>query len=512
MSTLQRSLRNRRAHGGRLVALAATAALLLSGCSAANGNGAQTESAWQEQNFAAVYEQEVGWQECGPDFGVVDGLEELLLGQGMRAKGIRCAWIDAPLDWGNPDSSETIKLRAVHIPATGEKRLGTLLSNPGGPGASGVDFAIGLTASESFAAVHEQYDLLGFDPRGIEGSTPIECESDTDILELKLSLCAAEEPLALSMGTAQVARDMELMRHLVGDPKMHYAGFSYGTTIGASYTTLFPENIGRIMLDSAWPSDWSSPLGSYLQSEAIAHATNELLAGCTTDYEVQACPLEGESALLRAQERLEEQPLIASDATEVNGEMLNGYLTTALYMLPQGRHDVLEVTGRALGGEQEAIDKIAEAMSGGGMRVQLSGMVVRCLSSPRDPNLVGLYEYINEHGLPEALGGPEINDDTIRDHVKLKCEGLPDSGEDYLDFSNKSEQPVLIFGITGDHATPYAGAQQLADELGNATLVTLEGRGHIATFQNRSKCADDIATAYFLKGEVPKVGTVCTDD
>jgi len=71
---------------------------------------------------------------------------------------------------------------------------------------------------------------------------------------------------------------------------------------------------------------------------------------------------------------------------------------------------------------------------------------------------------------------------------------------------------VLIFGITGDHATPYAGAQQLADELGNATLVTLEGRGHIATFQERSKCADDIAVAYFLKGEVPKVGTVCTDD
>lgn len=512
MSTLQRGLRNRNAQTGRFAALAAAAALLLSGCAGAAEPAEQTESAWQEQNFAGVYEQEVGWQECGPDFGVVDGLEELLLGQGMRAEGIRCAWIDAPLDWSNPESTETIRLRAVHIPATGAKRLGTLLSNPGGPGASGVDFAIGLTAGKSFAPVQEQYDLLGFDPRGIAGSSPIDCQSDTEILELQLSLCAAEEPLAQSMGTAQVARDMELMRHLVGDPKMHYAGFSYGTTIGASYATLFPEKVGRIMLDSAWPSDWSSPLGSYLQHEAIANATNELLLSCATDYAVAVCPLGGEDALLRVQEQLDSQPLVATDGAEVSGDMLNGYLTTALYMLPQGRHDVLDVTGRALSGDQEAIEKIAEAMAGGGMRVQLSGMVVRCLSSPHDPNLVGVYDYINKHGLPEALGGPEINDDTIRDYVRLKCEGLPDSGEDYLDFSNKSEEPVLIFGITGDHATPYAGAQQLADELGNATLVTLEGRGHIATFQERSKCADDIAVAYFLKGEVPKVGTVCTDD
>ena len=128
------------------------------------------------------------------------------------------------------------------------------------------------------------------------------------------------------MGTAQVARDMELMRVLVGDEKLNYAGFSYGTTIGASYATLFPENVGRIMLDSAWPSDWSSPLGAYLQHEAIVHATNDLLTACATDYEVQLCPLGGEDALMQVQQQLNEQPLIASDGTQVDGAMLNGYL------------------------------------------------------------------------------------------------------------------------------------------------------------------------------------------
>ena len=151
-------------------------------------------------------------------------------------------------------------------------------------------------------------------------------------------------------------------------------------------------------------------------------------------------------------------------------------------------------------------------MACGGSKVGLSGMVVRCLSSPADANLIGLYNYIDEHGLPEMLGGPEVNDDTINSFFNLKCAALPDSGEDFMMFSNKSDNPILVFGVTGDHATPYAGAKQMVDELGNATLVTLEGSGHIASFQGRSSCVDDIATAYLLEGEMPKSGAVCTDN
>ena len=492
----------------------AVVALLLSGCAAGalgSAGGASNESATQARNFPEVYSQEIDWQECGPDFDFREGLEEYILGEGGNVEGLRCAMIAAPIDWNDPANDTTIDLAIMNIPATGDEPIGTLLSNPGGPGASGMNFTLGLTGSKDFDEVHQKYNLLGFDPRGIARSSAVECESDTEIFELQIALCAEENPLALSMGTTQVARDMELMRHLVGDSKMNYAGFSYGTVIGASYVTLFPENLGHIMLDSAWPSNWSSPLGSYLQGEAVAHAKRDLVSSCGNEYAVQNCPINSEEGLLQKLEELNEQPLLASDGTEVNGGMLSGYLTTALYDGPTGRSKVLETVGRAVAGEQAAIDELAEAMAGGGSKVGLSGMVVRCLSTPRDPNLIGLYEYINEHGLPEAMGGPEINDETLEEYFDLKCEALPNSSQDYLDFENKSDVPVLVYGITGDHATPFEGAKRLVEELGNARLVTLDGSGHIATFQGRSACADDIAKNYLLKGELPAEGTVCFD-
>lgn len=487
----------------------AAAALVLSGCTAA---APETASAAQQREFSAVYDQKIDWQSCGPAFQMRDDIEDYVVEQGGHVAGLRCAMIAAPLDWNDADNTQTIELAITHIPATGDEPIGTLLSNPGGPGASGIDFTLGLTGNPDFNEVHEKYDLLGFDPRGIARSSQVTCESDTEIFELQVSFCADQNPLALSMGTSQVARDMELMRHLVGDESMNYAGFSYGTVIGASYATLFPERVGRMMLDSAWPSDWSSPLGSYLQFEAVSHAKRDLVVGCGVDYAVELCPLTSEDALLQKVAELDATPLVATDGTEVNGRMLSGYLTTALYQAPAGRTLVLETVGRVVTGDQAAIDQLAESMAGGGSRVGLSGMIVRCLSAPSDPNLIGLYDYIIEHGLPAALGGPEINDDTLRDFLDLKCGALPNAGQDYLDFENVGDSPILVYGITGDHATPYEGAQRLVDELGNAILVTLEGSGHIASFQNRSRCADDIARNYLLRGELPADGTVCTDN
>lgn len=498
--------------GGIVAVVAAIGLTLALGGCAVTEVQAEGESARQATAFPAVYAQEVKWQACDSEFGFRDDFEALVADAGGTVEGARCALIEAPLDWSAPENHNTITLAAVHLPATGEGSLGTLFSNPGGPGASGIDSAIGLTMTRSFDAVHEQYDLLGFDPRGIGRSTPVQCETETEIFELAIALCADANPLAGSMGSTQVARDMELLRHLMGDEHTNYAGFSYGTVIGASYATLFPERLGSMMLDSAWPSDWSSPLGSFQQAEAISFALNDLLAQCATEYGLSLCPLSGEDALVDITTQLEIEPLLASDGTEVGGGMLSGYLTSALYQAPAGRQAALEVVGRTLSGEQAAIDQLAEAMSGGGSSVGLNGMIVRCLSSPRDANLVGLYEYVLEHGLPLRLGGPEITDETLQPVLNLSCDALPRSGDDYLMFENTSDTPILVFGVTGDHATPYAGAQQMVAELGNARLVTLEGSGHIASYSNRSSCADDIATAFLLRGELPPEGTVCTDD
>lgn len=500
----------------RTTAVLAAAALLLSGCAAATPTApenAVSESARQAEAFPAIYEQEVAWHPCGADAESAAKFESALREAGGRVDGMVCARITAPLDWNDPANETTIGLGAVRIPATGEAApIGTLFSNPGGPGASGIEYTIGMAISPSFAALQEQYDFLGVDPRGIGGSTPLTCAAESTIFELNLAACAEQDALAASMGTAQVARDMDLIRHLLDEDLMYYAGFSYGTAIGASYVTLFPERVGRVLLDSAWPSDWSSPLGTYQQAEAISLATVAMLQQCGTDYQLAACPPSDASALNELLSTLGREPLLATDGTAVTSRTYYGYLTSALYKLPKDRASSLDVAGRALVGDQEAIDALAAAMSGGGMKVDLSGMVVRCLSSPRDPGVMNVVRYITEHGLPELLGGPEVNDTTLKQWIDLSCDALPDSGEDHMAFTNRSEQPVLIFGITGDHATPYAGAKQLAKELGNARLVTLEGSGHIASYSGHSTCADEIANAYLLRGELPADATVCAED
>jgi len=497
------------------IAGAAALALLVSGCTAGTGDA---ESDRQSGAFSEVYAQTINWGECGDDYGLSAPLVDKLLSLGVPADTFTCAMVSAPMDWNDPDNEETIELATLHIPSTGSGApLGTLLSNPGGPGSSGIGLAYSLPADPNFAEILENYDILGFDPRGIERSTPVNCMADSSIQELVIAECAASSPLAATMGTSQVARDMDMLRALMGDDKLNYLGYSYGTMLGATYATLFPERVGRMVLDSAAASDWASPIGGFNQSAAISRETIALLEGCDSLYGVTDCPISDEQTLLAVTAILQEEPLIATDGTEVNGTMVYGYLTTALYQRPAGRAFILENIGGALGGElgsdQAMIDAIAEAMAGGGAQVSVDGTIVRCHSFPVDPKLPELVAHIEEVGLPVLLGGPELNDDTLRPWVDLACDALPNSGDDVTDsFSGSPDAPILVIGITGDHATPYEGSERLVEELGNATLLTLEGTGHGASYAKRSSCIDEHTTAYLLKGTMPPAGTVCQDD
>ena len=145
--------------------------------------------------------------------------------------------------------------------------------------------------------------------------------------------------------------------------------------------------------------------------------------------------------------------------------------------------------------------------------VKVDGTIVRCHSFPTDPLLPELIAHIKDVGLPLLMGGPMINDETVKPYVDLACDALPNSGGDINDsFSGSPDARILVIGITDDHATPYPGAQRMVKELGNATLLTLEGSGHAASYGKRSSCIDDYTTAYLLEGAMPKSGTVCKDD
>ena len=503
-----------RSHARRSVALTsvlAAAALVLSGCALEPDS---SESARQHEAFPGVYAQTIEWAPCGDDFGLDDTTVDAIAANGAPVDTFQCGTVEAPLDWNTPSSHETIELAVLHVPATGPgEPVGTLLSNPGGPGESGLSLAYGLTTTPGFDEVRERYDLLGFDPRGIGRSTPVDCADVSDLPELNLATCSQEHPIALSMGTSQVARDMDLLRSLMGDDSLHYLGYSYGTMLGATYATLFPERVGRVILDSAAASNWASPVGNFNQSYAIAQQLDALLEGCGTEYEVSSCPMEGGALFQETISGFNESPLLASDGTEVTGESLSGYLVSALYQRQVGRELALDLVGSAISGDQRAIDALAEEMRGGGAAVTLDGKIVKCHSFPADPDLVGLLDRVHEVGIPPLLGGPEISDTTLQEYVSMACDALPNSGDDITDtFSGSPDAPILVIGITGDHATPFEGAQQLVSELGNARLLTLEGTGHGASFVNRSGCADAYASAYLLEGELPPPDAVCTDD
>lgn len=500
-----------------MAAAAAGLALLLSACAApgSGANDAGGESAEQARDFAAFYEQEIDWYPCTEAEGLDDELAEELAAAGFDVEGIGCALVRAPYDWEDPAGDEAIELSIVHIPSTGDAPLGTLLGNPGGPGAPGTGFMLGTAISPGFEEVAAHYDLLGFDPRGIGGSTPLDCDGAGSTLPVvQLGACVADDPLTHTMGTSQVARDMDLLRHLMGDERMNFFGYSYGTMLGASYATIFPERVGRMVLDSAENAEWASPIHSFDQRVAIAKATVALATACRTEYrdEVEVCPFVDEDSLLAVIAQLDAEPLVASDGTEVTGARLKSYLTSVLYESHFDRGRILETIAFALFGNQPAIDWVA-AESAEQASVDLPYTVVTCHSFPIEPDIPGLLAHIEEVGMPRLLGGPEITDETLEPFVDLSCYALPESGLDITDaFDATGADPILVIGITGDHATPYQYAQVLVDELGDATLLTLDGQGHAASYSGRSTCIDAAVTAYLLRGTMPDPGTVCLDD
>src|SRR5690606_35429328 len=178
MGATQRGTGRRRARAA-VAALATAAVLGTAACAPAADPVLEPRahgSAWQAESFPALAGQQIAWRECDADDGLDADLAESLEAAGADIDGIACGVVAAPFDWNDPENEQTIELAVVRVPATGESR-GTLIGNPGGPGATGIDFMLGMAAAPGFDQVLEHYDLLGFDPRGIGASTPIDCDA-----------------------------------------------------------------------------------------------------------------------------------------------------------------------------------------------------------------------------------------------------------------------------------------------------------------------------------------------
>lgn len=432
----------------------------------------------------------------------------------------QCATVVAPLDYAKPQQ-QGITLALKRIPATKKPRLGSLFVNPGGPGAGGRGLA------ESFDRKGlEQYDIVGWDPRGTGGSTPVRCGSpaQTDAyLELDASPDDDAEQKALIDGarafglqcaktsgtllahisTADTVRDLDLLRQLVGDDKLTYLGYSYGTQIGAYYADMFPATTGKLVLDSAVDIVDDA---SIIQAMGFDLAFDHFAQWCTKNKRTCGFGDTTDEVVSRTKALLMK---LDKDPLKVGKRELNQSLAVTGVVATLYSRDTWEFLGGAL--------RLAEQGDG-----QYLLLAADYQNDRKDDGTFGTLAY----AFP-AIGCLDYADYGVQggfdewktDQAKaplfgyffgpnVTCARWPVAPAEQIRPTGKGAGPVLVIGATGDSATPYKQAVTMASTLESASLLTYDGEGH-ATYGGKSSCVDKAVVTFFTKGTRPDDGTVC---
>lgn len=455
------------------------------------------------------YDQQVTWTPCG-------GAES-------------CASIWVPLDYARPDD-QAITVKAKLRPSTSSSPRGTLFINPGGPGASGIDY---LSFISLGASVTQSYDVVGFDPRGVGQSTPVRCLSDQDldayvaadpspdtsaeisVLEQQwehfTSGCVENSgPLLAHVSTIEAARDMDILRAVVGDPSFNFYGASYGTYLGATYAALFPDTVGRMVLDGAVDPE-ASPLASELgQTAGFQTALTAYLTDCVGSG---SCPLgstvEGaQQELIALFERIDADPLPTS-----SGRQLTEGLAFFGFILPLYSKDSwtfeTQAVEQALGGNGDLLlflsDQYTDRGASGhysdnGLQVQPA---VSCLDHPEDETVAEIQDGAAKFLAASPVFGP------VATWFPYGCSNWPvRSTLTTPDFAAVGAPPIVVVGTTRDPATPYEQAVRLAQELESGVLLSRDGDGHTA-YSSGNACINAAIDTFLAAGTPPEDGTMC---
>ncbi|NRQ31104.1 alpha/beta fold hydrolase [Nonomuraea sp. NN258] len=440
---------------------------------------------------------------------------------------VKCGKLAVPLDYAKPDG-EKIDLALIKIPAGDpKKRIGSLVFNFGGPGASGVDTLD--QAAKTLGGLRSRYDLVSFDPRGVERSSGVRCGDSAQMDEFtaldtlppdeqthKESEAANKEfaeqcaknsgKILPHVGTVNAARDMDRMRTALGDAKLNYLGMSYGTQLGGVYATLFPKNVGRMVLDAPLDPTVTFEQRTLAQTRGFQKAYESFLKACVKNKqcEVGTDVKAADANVTKLMNQLAAQPLQVGNRKLTQGLASTG-VAAALYS--EMTWPFLEAAlGQALKGQGDALMYLADTYTGraedGTYSTQMTSFpAITCVDTAERPAEAELRRTEAAAQKISPLFGSEGSGGL--------CRMWPAKGSDqarHVDATGSA--PIVVVGGKGDPATPYEWAPKLTAQLKTATLVTYEGEGHGA-YLSGSKCVQGLVDGYLLEGKVPGKNASC---
>jgi pimeloyl-ACP methyl ester carboxylesterase len=445
-----------------------------------------------------------------------------------------CATLIVPLDYRRP-TGPTIGLAVLKVPAADpDRRIGSLVVNPGGPGAPGTDYAANATLAFR-APLRDVYDIVGLDPRGVGSSDAIDCVSD-DALDAYVAMdptpdtpeeVAAYERAGLELGrgcrqrsgaladhvsTVEAARDLDVLRAALGESTLAYLGASYGTELGATYADLFPDRAGRLVLDGAVDPSLDARRLAVGQAGGFELALRSYVGACVAagDCFLGESVEAGLATIRDLVDSIDAAPLPTADddrplqvGNAVTGIARALYDRDAWRVLDQGLR-------RALAGDGTVLlllsDSYAARQPDGGYAHNLleANAAITCLDDPSrlDPADVPSV-------LPELLqASPTFG--AVYAWGLTSCDGFPPQPRAARDADLRAAgaPPIVVVGTTRDPATPYAWAVSLARQLEPGVLVTREGDGHTG-YNSGNACVDQAVEGYLVDGTVPTDGLRC---
>lgn len=497
-----------------LASMLAVLALLLSGCiPGSSGPRFSSDPAAQDGAPAGLekfYSQKLNWSDCG---------------------ALKCAKLTVPLDYAKP-SGDTIQLALIDLPAKSQKR-GYLVTNPGGPGGSGVDLVRDSGTQQFSATLRSAYDIIGFDPRGVQASAPVTCLTDEQRDQERAENYDLDTAEGFSVGVAEASRDaqlckkntgavlahvdtvsavkdMDILRAALGETTLNYLGFSYGTKLGYTYAELFTNRVGRFVLDGAMQPGLSIEDLGMGQAQGFEKALRAFAQSCAD----KKCDLgsstdEVMTTIQGLNKAYQTTPQRTSDGRVLTGSGFNSALSLGMYSTSLWE-PLRQALSSAHKGSPDAMMSLADYAAD---RDPTSGKyttnssfafaAINCLDYPTTGDRATLLAESKRLQAASPSFGKYMG------YTGVLCSQWPykpDTKPHAISLSTPT--PVVVVGTTGDPATPYQWAQGLHRQLTNSALLTFKGEGHTA-YKPANSCVVIIVDRYLVDGTTPNGNPNC---